>query len=140
MSPQVIAADLTGETAETTGPPTQDWVTVGGRNAYPMSRTKAAALLQSIVSNYALIDLNKRLGWLATAVFLQLNGVDVNAAAHDALQRRHRRRRAHNERRRPRGPPRTTPARSVRVTRPRSRTTSVLDRRLEELHASPAVP
>jgi prophage maintenance system killer protein len=40
--------------------------------------TKAAALLQSIVSNYALIDLNER---LVSAVFLQLNGVDVNAAA-----------------------------------------------------------
>lgn len=54
--------------------------TVGGRDAYPDLSTKAAALLQSIVNNHALIDGNKRLGWLATAVFLELNGVDVTAA------------------------------------------------------------
>ena len=57
--------------------------TVGGRDAYPDVWTKAAALLQSIVSNHALIDGNKRLGWLATAVFLELNGVDITAAAND---------------------------------------------------------
>jgi death-on-curing protein len=43
--------------------------------------TKAAALLQSIVNNHALIDGNKRLGWLATAVFLELNGINVSAAS-----------------------------------------------------------
>jgi death-on-curing protein len=41
--------------------------TVGGNDAYPDLWTKAAALLQSIVNNHALIDGNKRLGWLATA-------------------------------------------------------------------------
>jgi len=55
--------------------------TVGGRDAYPDVWTKAAALLQSIVNNHALIDGNKRLGWLATAVFLELNGIDITAAA-----------------------------------------------------------
>lgn len=48
--------------------------TVGGSDAYPDLWTKAAALLQSVVSNHALIDGNKRLGWLATAVFLEING------------------------------------------------------------------
>ncbi|MET0144054.1 MAG: type II toxin-antitoxin system death-on-curing family toxin [Jiangellaceae bacterium] len=57
--------------------------TVGGRDAYPDIWTKAAALLQSIVSNHALIDGNKRLGWLATAVFLELNGIDITTAAND---------------------------------------------------------
>jgi death-on-curing protein len=57
--------------------------TVGGRDAYPDIWTKAAALLQSIVSNHALIDGNKRLGWLATAVFLELNGVDITTATND---------------------------------------------------------
>ncbi|HEC08689.1 MAG TPA: type II toxin-antitoxin system death-on-curing family toxin [Acidimicrobiales bacterium] len=48
--------------------------TVGGSDAYPDLWTKAAALLQSVVSSHALIDGNKRLGWLATAVFLEING------------------------------------------------------------------
>jgi death-on-curing protein len=56
---------------------------VYGEDAYPDLRTKAAALLQSIVNNHALIDGNKRLGWLATAVFLHLNGVKLSAATND---------------------------------------------------------
>ncbi len=51
-----------------------------GSDAYPDIWTKAAALLQSVVNNHALIDGNKRLGWLATAVFLELNGASVTAA------------------------------------------------------------
>ena len=43
--------------------------------------SKAAALLQSIVKNHALVDGNKRLGWLATAVFLEINGVAMSAAS-----------------------------------------------------------
>lgn len=54
-----------------------------GSDAYPDIWTKAAALLQSVVNNHALIDGNKRLGWLATAVFLELNGVSVTAAHND---------------------------------------------------------
>jgi death-on-curing protein len=55
--------------------------TVGGHDAYVDLWTKAAALLQSIVNNHALIDGNKRLGWLAAAVFLELNGIAITAAA-----------------------------------------------------------
>jgi death-on-curing protein len=57
--------------------------TVYGEDAYPDLWTKAAALLQSIVNNHALIDGNKRLGWLATAVFLDLNGFAVSRATND---------------------------------------------------------
>ncbi len=57
--------------------------TVGGRDTYPDLWTKAAALLQSIVNNHALIDGNERLGWLATAVFLDLNGIDVSGVPND---------------------------------------------------------
>ena len=39
--------------------------------------------MQSVVKNHALIDGNKRLGWLATAVFLELNGASVTAAHND---------------------------------------------------------
>ena len=54
-----------------------------GEDAYPDVWTKAGALLHSIVSNHPLIDGNKRLGWLAAAVFLELNDASVSAAAND---------------------------------------------------------
>lgn len=47
--------------------------TAFGADAYPALELKAAALLHSIVGNHALVDGNKRLGWLATTVFLDLN-------------------------------------------------------------------
>ena len=45
-----------------------------GEDAYATLSLKAAALLHSLVGNHALADGNKRLGWLATVVFLDLNG------------------------------------------------------------------
>lgn len=56
---------------------------VFGVEAYETIWTKAAALLQSIVNNHALIDGNKRLGWLATAVFLELNDIPVSQVSND---------------------------------------------------------
>ena len=58
---------------------------VGGRHAYTTLVEKAAALLQSLVNNHALIDGNKRLGWLATAVFLEINDVSVSQIPNDAV-------------------------------------------------------
>lgn len=57
--------------------------TAFGEDAYPDLWTKAAALLQSIVINHALLDGNKRLGWLATATFLHINGVSITDATND---------------------------------------------------------
>ena len=57
--------------------------TAFGEDAYPDIWTKAAALLHSIVRNHALVDGNKRLGWLATAVFLEINGVEISNASND---------------------------------------------------------
>jgi death on curing protein len=48
--------------------------TVFGSEAYPSLPLKAAALLHSLVRNHALVDGNKRLAWLASVVFLDLNG------------------------------------------------------------------
>ena len=56
-----------------------------GEDAYPDLWTKAAALLQSIVKHHPLVDGNKRLGWLATAVFLHLNGVPAARADNSAV-------------------------------------------------------
>lgn len=77
-------------------PPIQDIGLVGsavarpqtavfGQDAYPDIWSKTAALLQSIVNNHALIDGNKRLGWLATAVFLEINGVSVIHVSNDDI-------------------------------------------------------
>lgn len=57
--------------------------TVGGVDAYATLWHKAAALLQSILKNHALVDGNKRLGWLAAATFLELNGTSVAAVSND---------------------------------------------------------
>lgn len=54
-----------------------------GGDAYGDIWSKAGALLHSIVNNRPLIDGNKRLGWLATAVFLELNESSVSTAADD---------------------------------------------------------
>ena len=55
-----------------------------GEDAYPSLEAKAAALLDSLVNNHPLVDGNKRLGWLATLVFLDLNGVWIEAPDDDA--------------------------------------------------------
>lgn len=59
-----------------------------GQDVYPALPLKAGALLESIVRNHALVDGNKRLGWLATVVFLGLNEIDLDApddAAYDLV-------------------------------------------------------
>lgn len=55
-----------------------------GREAYPRLDEKAAALLESLVRNHALVDGNKRLGWLATVVFYSINNQTLEAPDDDA--------------------------------------------------------
>ncbi len=50
-----------------------------GKDAYESIDRKAAVLLESIVRNHALVDGNKRLGWLAVVVFYGLNSVTFDA-------------------------------------------------------------
>jgi death-on-curing protein len=50
-----------------------------GEEAYSTLHEKAAALLESLARNHALIDGNKRLAWVATRLFLILNGSDARA-------------------------------------------------------------
>jgi death on curing protein len=56
-----------------------------GEDAYPTTTLKSAALLHSIVNNHALVDGNKRLGWLATVVFLDLNGLCPDLSDNEAF-------------------------------------------------------
>lgn len=51
---------------------------VFGEDAYPTVRLKAAALLHSIVTNHAWTDGNKRLGWRATTVFLDVTSEPID--------------------------------------------------------------
>lgn len=51
--------------------------TVYGVEAYPSLVQKAAALVESLVRNHALLDGNKRLGYTALRLFLMLNGADL---------------------------------------------------------------
>lgn len=55
-----------------------------GKDAYDSLDEKAAVLLESVVRNHALVDGNKRLGWLAVVVFYGLNEVTFEAADDEA--------------------------------------------------------
>ena len=57
---------------------------VFGVEAYPSLDVKAGVLLESVVRNHALVDGNKRLGWLATVVFYGLNDITLDAPDDDA--------------------------------------------------------
>ena len=56
-----------------------------GEDAYPTLHGKAAALLHSIVRSHPLVDGNNRLGWLAAAVFLDLNDATIEMPDDDAF-------------------------------------------------------
>ena len=58
---------------------------VYGEDAYPDLDAKAAALLHSIVTGHALIDGNKRLGWVAVRLLYRLNERDLRAPIDDAF-------------------------------------------------------
>jgi death-on-curing protein len=53
--------------------------TAFGEDAYPTVHEKAAALLDAVVRNHALVDGNKRLGWASAVIFYDLNGFDLVA-------------------------------------------------------------
>ena len=57
-----------------------------GEDAYETIDLKAAALLHSMTKNHALVDGNKRLAWLSTVVFCDLNGVEPDLKDDDAYQ------------------------------------------------------
>jgi death-on-curing protein len=46
---------------------------------------KAAALLHSLAKNHALMDGNERLAWMATVVFLRLNGAVSDLTDSEAI-------------------------------------------------------
>jgi death-on-curing protein len=57
-----------------------------GEDAYPTLTLKAAALLHSVTNNHALVDGNKRIGWLCVVVFCDVNGFSVDLSDDNAFQ------------------------------------------------------
>ena len=55
-------------------------------DSYPTLELKAAALLHSLTNNHALLDGNKRIAWLATVVFCDLNGVEPGLTDDEAFE------------------------------------------------------
>lgn len=58
---------------------------VFGTEPYETIIDKAAALMHSLVCNHAFSDGNKRIGLLASDVFLQLNGAYINEADEEEI-------------------------------------------------------
>jgi death-on-curing protein len=54
-------------------------------DAYPSLDRKAAALLESLTRNHALVDGNKRTAWTLTIVFLWINGWQHDFSTEDAF-------------------------------------------------------
>ncbi len=57
-----------------------------GADAYPDLPAKAAALLQSLACNHALLDGNKRCAWVAARTFIRLNGADLALGQDEAYR------------------------------------------------------
>src|SRR5687768_10300858 len=55
----------------------------GGEDLYPSILEKAVALAFSLISNHPFVDGNKRTGYLALRVFLEINGYDVAGRPED---------------------------------------------------------
>lgn len=52
-----------------------------GADAYDTLELKAAALFSSVARSHALLDGNKRLSWVLTVAFLNVNGYDLDMTA-----------------------------------------------------------
>lgn len=57
-----------------------------GQDAYPTIAEKAAALFHSLARNHAFVDGNKRTATIATILFLEQNGHQVDWNNEEALQ------------------------------------------------------
>ncbi len=54
--------------------------TFNGQELYPNPEEKAAAILESIVSNHPFIDGNKRVGYILMRMMLLESGIDIQAS------------------------------------------------------------
>ena len=59
---------------------TRPFQTFDGKDLYPTPLEKAASLVESILSNHAFLDGNKRVGYLLLRLFLIENSLDITAS------------------------------------------------------------
>lgn len=57
--------------------------TFDGKELYPTKEEKAASLAYSLISNHAFVDGNKRIGVHIMLLFLEVNGIKINATNED---------------------------------------------------------
>ena len=60
--------------------------TFGGVELYSSITEKGAGLGYSLIKNHAFIDGNKRIGILATLVFLEVNGVKIRPTVNEVIK------------------------------------------------------
>lgn len=59
--------------------------TLFGEYAYPTIALMAAAMHQSLVKNYPLVDGNKRTSWLLLNVFIELNALELEMTTDEGM-------------------------------------------------------
>jgi len=57
-----------------------------GKDTYPTINLKAAAMVQSLISNHPMIDGNKRSSWVLLNYFLVLNGRAISATQDESFE------------------------------------------------------
>ena len=64
---------------------TRPQMTFAGEDLYPDVESKAAAVMHSLVMNHPFVDGNKRIGAAVAELFLNLNGVELEADDDDLV-------------------------------------------------------
>jgi death-on-curing protein len=64
---------------------TRPQITFAGEDLYPDVESKAAAVMHSLVMNHPFVDGNKRTGAAVAELFLNLNGVELEADDDDLV-------------------------------------------------------
>jgi len=62
------------------------FMTFDQKELYPSQTEKAAALIESLISNHPFLDGNKRIGYVIMRYFLLRNGYDINASQSEKFE------------------------------------------------------
>ena len=82
----MASASTSRSTTSTVAALARPQASVFGEDAYPTIHQKAAALLQSLATNHALADGNKRTAWAATRLFYGLNRYCIAASQDERFE------------------------------------------------------
>ena len=62
------------------------FMTFDQKDLYPSQTEKAAALIESLISNHPFLDGNKRIGYVLMRYFLLRNGFDISASQSEKFE------------------------------------------------------